>query len=142
MIRIANIRTLALLDNEVGFYVGKPIRFTIQGLIKHPCLANPFEMSIYDRQTSARLYKDWLYEQISDGNTKVVEALDDIMKAHKIHNVVLVCWCWPLKCHAEVIREYIKREETKRLDIEAFYTFEEERLYNQKMADSQFERGF
>lgn len=84
-------------------YVGRKssidkAKFTIDGSI----LGNPFS----DRERSENIakYKNWLWAQL--GTNKDIKEL--MNKLAKIECLVLVCFCHPLPCHADVIRSAIE----------------------------------
>lgn len=80
-------------------YVGRANRG--YGLKASP-LANPFVDSPRKRgrvvKDPVEFYRQWLWGKIKNGDTAVLEALQQIDG-----NTALVCWCAPSPCHAEVI---------------------------------------
>lgn len=91
----------------------------------------------YDRHTVINMYAVWLQEQVDENNTKVIDALNKITEAHKTGNIVLVCWCYPERCHADVIRDMIMKMCS--LDTSAIETMETERLIKQGIPDEALE---
>ncbi len=70
-------------------------------------LGNPWPLELREGETRAAAaaanldrYKRWLWARIKPGqeDTAVIRELDSITDKHH-----LVCSCWPLHCHAEVI---------------------------------------
>ena len=100
--RIVNRRDHPVLDNMV--YVGRPA----QGLKGSP-LANPYKIGPYgNRENVIRLYRHWLAAKIAAKDRAVLNALSQLNE-----DSVLVCWCAPKACHAEVIERawrYCKQE--------------------------------
>jgi len=81
-----------------GIYVGRP-----------SALGNPF---IVGRDGPAgsliEPYRSWLAERISQKDTKVLAALQEIKSQVEAQgSITLVCWCSPNPCHANVIRETV-----------------------------------
>ena len=75
-------------------YVGRPA----QGLKGSP-LANPYRIGSHgDRDNVIRLYRQWLAAKITGKDRAVLDALSQLNE-----DSVLVCWCAPKPCHAEVI---------------------------------------
>ena len=93
MIRIENKRTY----QGDGFYVGRPTP-----------LGNPFPMdSGNGRVEVIERYRIWLLKKLETNNptTRAFLALVDVYQ--KTGELILICWCAPLACHAEVIRDFI-----------------------------------
>jgi len=68
------------------------------GLPQSP-LANPYSIrQAGSRENAIELYRSWLWLQIRHENPRILNALRDMQD-----DTVLVCWCHPLPCHAEVI---------------------------------------
>jgi hypothetical protein len=94
MITIVN-RTVT----DLGIYVGRPSIF-----------GNPYEIGKdgtrleviekYEVYFVNRLEMDAIFRKEFD---KLVEI------AHN-NDLILACWCYPKRCHAEVIKKYIERE--------------------------------
>ena len=73
-------------------------------------LGNPFKMIIEkDRDAVCNLYidhfnNDWMSEAAK-------EYLKTLVEAYKTYGKLnLFCWCYPKRCHAETIRNYILKE--------------------------------
>ena len=65
-------------------------------------LANPYVLEREsDRNKVLSQYRQWLAEQIADGNAEVMVALDDLYDGS-----VLGCWCSPKPCHCDTIVEF------------------------------------
>ena len=89
----------------VPVYIGRP-----------SILGNPFT-HIKDRHTlaihvvdtreeSIKLYRTYFYDRISlDGVFK--REVDRIYGLSINHDIYLVCWCKPLSCHGDIIKEYL-----------------------------------
>ena len=78
-------------------YVGRP-----------SILGNPFRIGPDgDRDSVIAKYKIWILGQI-ETNGAVRAELVKIKRLAEKGNVVLYCWCAPLKCHADVIKSLIE----------------------------------
>lgn len=108
MIRIVNLRNYKLNANEVLIKVDRS-----------SVLGNPFYMASetqrdfvcdkYAEYFSKR--KDFEKQNMNiDGiDTTFIHKLIDIATEHLEHDIALGCWCYPKRCHAEVIKEYVER---------------------------------
>lgn len=108
MITISNIR-----QNPRGEYVGRENKTF--GVKESP-LANPFPLTREsDRDDVIEEYRVWLNQKLYPENRlnparTEIERLKAMYK--KTGELNLVCWCFPRRCHAEIIRDVIL-EETK-----------------------------
>ena len=83
-------------------------------------LGNPFSHMkgtkalhvVETREQAIDCYRKWLQEQIQNGHKEVIRSLRTILAMHQAGNVNLVCYCCPLGCHGDVIKEYIEKHET------------------------------
>ena len=99
IVNFKDYRSTAVLDQVFSgkwIYVGR--RNPTLELPASP-LANPFKISkSLSRQAAIEAYRRWLWKRIQAGDASVLTAL------HAIDDdSVLVCWCSPEPCHAEVI---------------------------------------
>lgn len=97
------ITVTTILSGNTGFfndkeiYVGRP-----------SILGNPFKIGPDgDRDTVIAKYKSWILDQI-ETNSAVRARLVRIKELAEKGDVVLTCWCAPLKCHADVIKSLIE----------------------------------
>ena len=122
MNRIFNITKLArpgqiapnLLDRQFGkgkwVYVGwENLRYWLEtSPLANPYSANaqhrPERISVATRAEAISKYRYWLRGQIQRENPEVLAALREIKR-----DTVLVCWCAPHACHAEVVAELAAR---------------------------------
>ena len=77
-------------------------------------LGNPYVMNTEeDRDVVIDRYFEWFYSSLS--TTEVYyELLCLRMIYNKYEKLNLFCWCAPNRCHADIIREYLIREEERR----------------------------
>ena len=103
MISIVNKKTHIPTANDVYCGRGSP-------------LGNPFDwrgskLAQYkakDRDDAIEKYEGWLEKQIEIKNKPVCDELNKIYKKVKVgEEINLVCFCVPLRCHCEVVKEVI-----------------------------------
>lgn len=77
-------------------------------------LGNPYPLPKYSREESIQKYKEEFYKMmITKSNTEHLDylacrkELGLIYTMNKRGPVYLVCWCKPLACHGDVIKEFI-----------------------------------
>jgi hypothetical protein len=91
MIKLGNKK-----HGDVGVYVGRP-----------SILGNPFKVG---RDGSLEeviaKYRVWLWGEIKKHGS-VFNKLVELVELSKRGDLTLVCWCSPLPCHAEIIRNAI-----------------------------------
>jgi len=93
MIKIENKRTY----KGDGYYIGRPCP-----------LGNPFPVDAKTSRAKAiSQYREWLKQRLLGDNptAKAFRVLVDHYREHG--ELTLICWCAPLQCHGEVIREFI-----------------------------------
>ena len=99
IVNFKDYRSTAALDQAFGskwVYVGR--HNSGAGLPSSP-LANPFKVSSdLPREAAIEAYRHWLWQRIQAGDAEVLAVLRTIDD-----DSVLVCWCSPKPCHAEVI---------------------------------------
>jgi hypothetical protein len=80
--------------------------------VGHPSvLGNPFVKKGVvvetERDKVCNLYDTWFHENID----KIEHELDKLKSKYKEHGKLnLFCWCYPKRCHAETIKNYLERE--------------------------------
>lgn len=90
MIKVVNKKNIKKINRITDFYIGR-------GSI----LGNPFFVQIYGREECIELYKihfDYMMKHS-------FEFRDVVGTATQYEN--LVCYCAPLKCHGDIIRDWI-----------------------------------
>jgi len=65
-----------------------------------------------NREESIALYRVWLAEKIAKKDCTVCDELNKIFRMAARGTVYLVCYCVPLSCHGEVIKELIQNKLT------------------------------
>lgn len=73
-----------------GTYIGRPSH-----------LGNPYrEGKDGTREEVINKYREWIYRKILAKDEAVLKALSELKESS-----VLVCWCYPLACHGEVVEK-------------------------------------
>lgn len=91
---------------KVGFYVGRG-----KSAVVETCtLGNPFRGP--NRERAIHYYRFWL-EHSLQMDEKVQRVFDLIVNTARKHDVVLICHCAPLACHADVVKQMIEERLTQ-----------------------------
>jgi hypothetical protein len=105
VITISNIR-----QNSRGEYIGRENK--TYGVKESP-LANPYPLKREsERDGVIESYAKWMNLNLSDPfSNPVKEEIERLKVIYREKGELnLVCWCFPRRCHGEVIREVIERE--------------------------------
>lgn len=104
MIKVVNKRS-----GEEGEYIGRPSP-----------LGNPFThltrtkhaMFLCDtREESIRRYREWLEYHISEKTPEIMDEMQRLYDLSQEGDLNLVCWCKPLSCHGDILKEYLEQWE-------------------------------
>ena len=99
-IRIVNLRSYVLKESEVLVKVDRS-----------SILGNPFYMSNESmRDEVCDQYDMYFNNNIKDSRSGFVRELNKIYLLSLSKDIVLGCWCYPKRCHAEVIMNYLNNE--------------------------------
>jgi hypothetical protein len=101
-IRIINLRDYKLNEGEVLIKVDRST-----------ALGNPFHMnnnSDEERDRVCNDYKVYFKNEVLNHFSRAIKILDDIKEKLKQNDVTLGCWCFPKRCHAETIKEYLENK--------------------------------
>lgn len=88
-----------------GFYIGRP-----------SILGNPFsylpnslaQFKVSSREEAVEKYRPYFYDQLAS-NKAFIDTIDQLVYTYKTTGeLILVCWCSPLACHGDIIKEYIE----------------------------------
>lgn len=79
-------------------------------------LGNPYshlknskaEFIVKSRDEAIAKYKIWLISKLKLKDENICRAIAAIYKKSKESNVYLVCYCYPLSCHGEVIKSIVE----------------------------------
>lgn len=95
MIGIVNKRDFKRMGRNI-VYIGRP-----------SILGNPYKLSKFGREESIRLYEIWLRAKITDGKV-VKKEIDRLARIARKGDLFLACWCYPKRCHGDVIKRIIE----------------------------------
>ncbi len=83
-----------------GEYIGRPSP-----------LGNPFAIGRDgDREEVIAKYRGWIRQKIRAKDPQVCGELNRLYKLAKAGELSLVCWCAPLACHGDVVREILEEK--------------------------------
>ncbi|MGI6545505.1 MAG: DUF4326 domain-containing protein [Fastidiosipilaceae bacterium] len=99
-IRVINLRNYQLKENEALIKVDRS-----------SILGNPYIMtSEHMRDAVCDHYQKHFDSMLLQDDHKVIKfkkELDRIANLSKSQNIALACWCYPKRCHAQIIQDYI-----------------------------------
>ena len=85
-------------STSAGIYVGRPSP-----------LGNPYVMGTHGtRMEVIERYRHWLKKQLDNPQSKATKEFNRLCTLAEKRDLELICWCKPLPCHAEVIKEMIE----------------------------------
>ena len=120
MVTIVNIKLIKNIDEfddeDIVAYCGNnkdywATRFPIINMmLDYSVLGKPRSLIVRgDRQATINNYKEYLQLALSDisinRSLPITKGIQDLKTLKPTH---LACWCAPLDCHCEVIREYLQ----------------------------------
>lgn len=97
MIRIINLRNYVLKENEILVKVDRS-----------SILGNPYPMISENRRNEVCLKYDNHFEHSIQYDEKFKNAINAIIILAKTKDIALGCWCYPKRCHAITIKDYIE----------------------------------
>ena len=96
MLRVVNLRNYKLYPNEVLIKVDRS-----------SVLGNPFFMKEESQRNKVcDEYETYFQKQVVE-NPKFLNELKRIAVIAREKDIALACWCFPKRCHAEVIKKYV-----------------------------------
>jgi hypothetical protein len=106
MINVVNIKTHVKKAGETDIYIGR-------GSV----LGNPFshktgtlaEVVCASREEAIEKYKSYFEEQIKDADGKFINELRRIYVLSRQTDVNLMCFCYPLACHGNIIKDFLSK---------------------------------
>lgn len=97
LIRIINLKSYTPIEGEILIKVDR----------SSP-LGNPFKIKKEsDRDKVYDDYQIYFDNKIKKDDAEFIGALENIYLKSYEANIALGCWCYPLRCHAEVIKKFI-----------------------------------
>jgi hypothetical protein len=75
-------------------------------------LGNPFYMKDESKRNEVcDKYSIYFYNKIKNNDEAFINELHRLLNIYKKYGKLnLFCWCYPKRCHAEVIKNYIEKE--------------------------------
>jgi hypothetical protein len=110
MIWILNVKQFQIWKTEY-VYVGRSAPNNAMFAVRQESpLANPFVIGKDgDRKQVIEKYRKWLWEQCKIPQSTAKRELDRLVEKYKRgESIVLVCWCAPKRCHADIIKRAIE----------------------------------
>lgn len=98
MIRIVNLRSYSLKENEVLIKVDRS-----------SILGNPFYMKYESMRNTVCEQYDTYFKNKVQTDDNFMRELNRIKELAKTYDIALACWCYPKRCHAETIKTYIEQ---------------------------------
>jgi hypothetical protein len=105
---------MQVVNGKVDGFVGKDKIYIGRATKKLPCspLANQYVIGFDgDRDRVIELYRRWLWYQVNIGEHNPNGALKELLTIARLVKtgkpVILTCYCAPLACHGDVIRNAI-----------------------------------
>lgn len=90
-----------------GEYIGRPS--VLGNPFTHLPVANTLaKFSVATRDEAVDKYRDWLREQYKANPAVRKELLRLIAIYETTSELILICWCAPLKCHGDVLKRIIE----------------------------------
>lgn len=104
----------------------------------HSVLANPYKIESEDkRDWACKQYKAYFDDKIKKGDdANFMNELRRIYQVALRNDVVLACWCYPKKCHAETIKAFLEKYLNKNEEYKKSKSTNTPNLYNLK--DTEF----
>ena len=99
MIYVVNIKNYTTGIGLKEVYIGRTF-----GGFKASCLCNQFKIGRDgDRKKVIQKYRRWLYQEYKKKG-EVWKELKRLLKISKTEDLFLLCWCAPLPCHGDIIK--------------------------------------
>ena len=79
---------------------------------RRSALGNPYTMMVDTEEERNRVcdnYEAWFAKAVKE-NPLVMNELHRILEIARETDVMLMCWCYPKRCHAETIKRYLEKE--------------------------------
>jgi len=99
MINITVLNKYKMHKGTAGIYIGRGSP-----------LGNPFVIGKHGtRKEVIEAYRGYLKENIDNDTPSIINALNDLAEAASTdEGVNLICFCKPVSCHGDVIKEFIE----------------------------------
>lgn len=98
MIAVKNQR----LYKGVGIYVGRAMPKLAGSALGNPYKVKPH--GTHELDESLRLYRHWLWRHVQSETGEAYAELQRLKGLAGRGDLVLICWCAPAPCHADIIK--------------------------------------
>lgn len=105
MITVVNKKNHKSTFND--HYIGRPSIFG--NPFTHLRYRTKAQFKTETREIAIEKYESWFNEQLKI-NIKFQIEFDKLVKTAKYENVNLVCWCKPLSCHGDILKQKIEEK--------------------------------
>ena len=94
------------IPTEYDFYIGRPSILGNPYSHKKESIANIIVESV---DIAIDSYKEYFYNKIKCDDIDFINELNILLSFYKENKKLnLVCWCYPKRCHGEIIKEYLE----------------------------------
>ena len=95
------------IPTEYDFYIGRPSILGNPYSHKKESIAN---IIVKNSDVAVDFYKEYFYNKINIGDVEFLKELNKLLIFYKENKKLnIVCWCYPKRCHGEVIKEYLEK---------------------------------
>ena len=126
MIEVVNLKFYKPMMHDVRVYIGRQRSLWkarhIHDLIDMSVLGNPFVMTSYTSEQRDKVveeYRNYFEERVKSGKFR-----DAVVRLYRMneagHNIKLVCFCAPERCHGEIIKNFIDNHSTEKGEENAY----------------------
>ena len=96
-------------EGYTPIYVGRKTTYRPEFGADFNILGNPYTLRQGTRDEVIALYRQWLPLRLN-ADTPQARALQDLAdRVRTGEKLLLICWCAPLACHADVIKAEVER---------------------------------
>jgi len=105
MINIVNKKNH--IETPYDYYIGRPS--PIGNPFTHKPKTRYGEHIVESRDSAIDNYEDWLKYKLLEKDPIIIEELRKISYQYKKDEEInLVCWCYPKRCHGEIIKKWLE----------------------------------
>jgi hypothetical protein len=95
-------------SNKNHIYIGRDMSFYVPGT-DGSIWQNPFPVAKSERQYKNDAIRYTLDESLDNFRKYIEDNKELISKLHELNNKVLGCWCYPSRCHGNVLAELVEK---------------------------------
>jgi hypothetical protein len=109
MVTVVNKKSHTPTANDI--YIGRGS--ALGNMFTHIPSGTKAMFVVKTRELAIESYQRWLSEKIKNRDEDVLSSLRHILTRHKAgEDLNLVCYCKPLSCHGDILKEIIEKNET------------------------------